>query len=183
MYSQSSVKKLRQHCSWEFLNMSRLLLRSTSNSAEYFMPCALPYATEEQCVPYSSPFWVIRFRKWGIVKEYIPPPVGYLSARDILYIAWWAWATSSLYSILPDEHELPQVCLIIHDCVLNAMYLTEEVLTNVAANTNKNVYVKVSLTRSILFSASVEMVGLAIYVLTIIGQKLLYVWRQTNLNA
>ena len=30
-------------------------INKTPDSAEYFMPCALPYATEEQCVPYSSP--------------------------------------------------------------------------------------------------------------------------------
>ena len=49
----------------------------------YFMPCALVYASDKQCmqcVPRSSLPWVIRFRiRWRKVKDvYIPLPVGYL---------------------------------------------------------------------------------------------------------
>ena len=45
----------------------------------YFMPCALPYASDEQCVPHSSPPWVIRFRiRQGVDYVDIPLPVGYL---------------------------------------------------------------------------------------------------------
>ena len=131
-------------------------INKTPDSAEYFMPCALPYATEEQCVPCSSPPWVIRFRiKQGFVKEYIPPPVGYLpalvvflltrypshfcidSARyqyrnqfkleysggGIVYITE-CYPRLEIFYTLPNK--LPQVCLIIRDCVLNAMSMTEE---------------------------------------------------------
>ena len=45
----------------------------------YFMPCALPYASDDQCVPHSSPPWVIRFRiRQGVENVDIPLPVGYL---------------------------------------------------------------------------------------------------------
>ena len=48
---------------------------------EYFMPCALTYALEEQCVPQESPPWVIKFRiKQGFDHVFIPLPVGYIPA-------------------------------------------------------------------------------------------------------
>ena len=128
-----------------------------NKTPEYFMPCALPYATEEQCgMPCSSPPWVIRFRiKRGFGKEYIPPPVGYLpalvaflltrypyhfcidltshqyrnqikleySGGGIVYITE-CYPRLEIFYTLPNK--LPHVCLIIRDCVLNAMSLTEE---------------------------------------------------------
>ena len=127
-------------------------INKTPDSAEYFMPCALPYATEEQCVPCSSPPWVVRFRiKRGIVKEFIPPPVGYLPALVVFLLTRYPshfYIDSASrqyrnqfeleysgggkvyiierYPQLEVVYELPQFCLIIHDCVLNAMSLTEE---------------------------------------------------------
>ena len=127
-------------------------MNKTPDSAEYFMPCALPYATEEQCVPCTSPPWVIRFRiKRGFVKEYIPPPVGYLPALVVFLLTHYPFhfcidseshqyrnqfeleysGGGKVYIIerypqLEVVYEWPQFCLIIHDCVLNAMYLTEE---------------------------------------------------------
>ena len=74
-------------------------INKTPNWAVYFMPCALPYATEEQCVPCSSPPWVIRFRKRGIVKEYIPPPVGYLPALVVFLLTRHHVILSLRYSI------------------------------------------------------------------------------------
>ena len=57
---------------------------------EYFMPCALTYASAEQCVPQSCsdhPPWVIRFR---ISHEndifFIPLPVGYLPVLVIFLL-------------------------------------------------------------------------------------------------
>ena len=48
------------------------------DQTEYFMPCALPYATE---MPHSSHPWVIRLRvRRGVDEEYVPIPVGYLPA-------------------------------------------------------------------------------------------------------
>ena len=128
-----------------------------NKTPEYFMPCALPYATEEQCgMPCSSPPWVIRFRiKRGIAKEYIPPPVGYLPALVVFLLTRYPFhfcidSASRQYRnqfqlVYSDggivyiterypqleifytlSNKLPQVCLIIRDCVLNAMSLTEE---------------------------------------------------------
>ena len=131
-------------------------INKTPDSAEYFMPCALPYATEEQCVPYSSPPWVIRFRiKRENMKEYIPPPVGYLPALVVFLLTRYPFHFCIDYASRQYRNQfeleysgggmvyiteryprleifytlsskLPQVCLIIRDCVLNAMSLTEE---------------------------------------------------------
>ena len=131
-------------------------INKTPDSAEYFMPCALPYATEEQCVPCSSPPWVIMFRiKRGIEEVDILPPVGYLPAlvvflltrypshfcidsasrqyrnqfelkyRDggLVYITEHYPQLEIFYTLLDAQ---PKYCLIIRNCVLNAMYLTEE---------------------------------------------------------
>ena len=54
------------------------IVAAIDQTSEYFMPCALPYATE---MPHSSHPWVIRLRvKRGVDKEYVPIPVGYLPA-------------------------------------------------------------------------------------------------------
>ena len=49
---------------------------------EYFMPCALDYASKDQCEPQSCseyPPWVVKFRiKQGSYVFFIPLPVGYL---------------------------------------------------------------------------------------------------------
>ena len=52
------------------------IVAAIEQTSEYFMPCALPYATE---MPDSSHPWVIRLRVKREVKEhYVPIPVGYL---------------------------------------------------------------------------------------------------------
>ena len=54
------------------------IVAAIDQTSEYFMPCALPYATE---MPDSSHPWVIRLRvRRGVDKEYVPIPVGYLPA-------------------------------------------------------------------------------------------------------
>ena len=54
---------------------------------EYFMPCALTYALEEQCVPQSPPPWVIKFRvKQGVEDVFIPLPVGYIPALVVFLL-------------------------------------------------------------------------------------------------
>ena len=54
------------------------IVAAIDQTSEYFMPCALPYATE---MPHSSHPWVIRLRvRRGVNKEYVPIPVGYLPA-------------------------------------------------------------------------------------------------------
>ena len=54
------------------------VVAAIEQTSEYFMPCALPYATE---MPDSSHPWVIRLKaRRGVDKEYVPIPVGYLPA-------------------------------------------------------------------------------------------------------
>ena len=54
------------------------IVAAIDQTSEYFMPCALPYATE---MPHSSHPWVIRLRvRRGVDEEYVPIPVGYLPA-------------------------------------------------------------------------------------------------------
>ena len=54
------------------------IVAAIDQTSEYFMPCALPYATE---MPKSSHPWVIRLRvRRGVDEEYVPIPVGYLPA-------------------------------------------------------------------------------------------------------
>ena len=54
---------------------------------EYFMPCVLTYALEEQCVPQSPPPWVIKFRvRQGVEDVFIPLPVGYLPVLVVFLI-------------------------------------------------------------------------------------------------
>ena len=54
------------------------IVAAIDQTSEYFMPCALPYATE---MPRSSYPWVIRLRvRRGVDEEYVPIPVGYLPA-------------------------------------------------------------------------------------------------------
>ena len=54
------------------------IVAAIDQTSEYFMPCALPYATE---MPESSHSWVIRLRvKRGVHAEYVPIPMGYLPA-------------------------------------------------------------------------------------------------------
>ena len=60
------------------------IVAAIDQTSEYFMPCALPYATE---IPHSSHPWVIRLRvKRGIEKEYVPIPVGYLPAILVILL-------------------------------------------------------------------------------------------------
>ena len=54
------------------------VVAAIDQTSEYFLPCALLYATE---MPDSSHPWVIRLRvRRGVDKEYVPIPVGYLPA-------------------------------------------------------------------------------------------------------
>ena len=54
------------------------IVAAIDQTSEYFMPCALPCATE---MSDSSHPWVIRLRvRRGVDKEYVPIPVGYLPA-------------------------------------------------------------------------------------------------------
>ena len=57
----------------------------------YFMPCALAYASDEQCmqcITRFSPPWVIKFRiRQGVEYVYIPLPVGYLPALVVFLLA------------------------------------------------------------------------------------------------
>ena len=55
------------------------IVAAIDQTSEYFMPCALPYATE---MPHSSHPWVIRLRvRRGVDEESdVPIPVGYLPA-------------------------------------------------------------------------------------------------------
>ena len=54
------------------------IVAAIDRTSEYFMPCALPHATE---MPHSSHPLVIRLRvRRGVDKEYVPIPVGYLPA-------------------------------------------------------------------------------------------------------
>ena len=61
-----------------------------NDKPEYFMPCALAYASHEQSEPLScssNPPWVIRFRmKQGTEDVYIPLPVGYLPALVVFLL-------------------------------------------------------------------------------------------------
>ena len=53
------------------------IVAKIDQTSEYFMPCALPYATK---IAHSFQFpWMIRLRaRRGIYQEYVPIPVGYL---------------------------------------------------------------------------------------------------------
>ena len=126
------------------------------NTSEYFMPCVLPYASDEQCVPHPSPPWVIRFRlKLGIEDVYIPVPFGYLPVLTIFLLSH----VQSLFQCcledlqfrnliklrykqggnvyIAERHlqlevyftfcdRLPKDCTVIRGIILNAISLTEE---------------------------------------------------------
>ena len=71
----------------EILEHVKVVAVIDRNECEYFMPCGLEYATEEQCVPHSSFPWVIRFRiKQGTNHVFIPLPVGYLPALIVILL-------------------------------------------------------------------------------------------------
>ena len=54
---------------------------------QYFMPCALTYGLENQCVPQESPPWVIKFRiRQGVEDVFIPLPVGYTPALVVFLL-------------------------------------------------------------------------------------------------
>ena len=126
------------------------------DTSEYIMPCALSYLPSEQCVPDTSPPWVIRFSMTRNIDEiYIPLPVGYLPGLVVILLVHFS---SQFYLNIEDhqfrnliklryrrggsvyivEHhlqlevyftfcnELPGDCAIIRGSVLRAMYLTEE---------------------------------------------------------
>ena len=136
---------------------------SGDDNSEYFMPCALDYASEEQRVPRSCsecPPWVIRFRiKRGNDVLYIPSPVGYLPAlvvflltefpskfstgrdarsrqyRNSINLLYKEGKLGRVYIVechlqlevyFTRAGKLPQECLHIRNCVLEAMRLTEE---------------------------------------------------------
>ena len=62
---------------------------------EYIMPCALSHLPDEQCVPHSSPPWVIRLRIRRRIEEvYIPPPVGYLPALIVFLLTHFSFLFS-----------------------------------------------------------------------------------------
>ena len=69
------------------------IVAAIDQTSEYFMPCALPYATE---MPDSSHPWVIRLKvRRGVDEEYVPIPVGYLPAILVF-----------LLTIFPDHFSL-----------------------------------------------------------------------------
>ena len=133
------------------------IVAAIDQTSEYFMPCALPYATE---MPHSSHPWVIRLRvRRGVDKEYVPIPVGYLPAilvflltmfsghfslnrrqrqyRNVIKLSYKPGGVVCLverhlqlevhYSCY-DHEQLQQECAIIRNHVLESIRLTEEKL-------------------------------------------------------
>ena len=131
------------------------IVAAIDQTSEYFMPCALPYATE---MPHSSHPWVIRLRvRRGVDKEYIPIPVGYLPAILVFLLTMFPDHFSlnrrqrqyrnviKLYYkpggvvCLVERHlqlevhysccdELQRECAIIRNLILESIRLTEEKL-------------------------------------------------------
>ena len=133
------------------------IVAAIDQTSEYFMPCALPYATE---MPHSSHPWVIRLRvRRGVDKEYVPIPVGYLPAilvflltmfpnhfslngrqrqyRNVIKLEYGPGGDVCLverhlqlevhYSGY-DHERLQQECAIIRNHILESIRLTEEKL-------------------------------------------------------
>ena len=134
------------------------IVAAIDQTSEYFMPCALPYATE---MPHSSHPWVIRLRvRRGVDKEYVPIPVGYLPAilvflltmfpdhfslnrrqrqyRNVIELDYEPGGVVCLverhlqlevhYSCSMKHKKLRQECTIIRNHVLESIRLTEEKL-------------------------------------------------------
>ena len=134
------------------------IVAAIDQTSEYFMPCALPYATE---MPHSSHPWVIRLRvRRGVDKEYVPIPVGYLPAilvflltmfpdhfslnrrqrqyRHVIELDYEPGGVVCLverhlqlevhYSCSMKHKKLRQECTIIRNHVLESIRLTEEKL-------------------------------------------------------
>ena len=131
------------------------IVAAIDQTSEYFMPCALPYATE---MPHSSHPWVIRLRvKRGVEEEYVPIPVGYLPAilvflltmfsgrfflnrrqlqyRNVINLCYKPGGDVCLVErhLQLEVHysccdQLQQECAIIRNHVLESMRLTEDKL-------------------------------------------------------
>ena len=131
------------------------IVAAIDQTSEYFMPCALPYATE---MPDSSHPWVIRLRvRRGVNKEYVPIPVGYLPAILVFLLTIFPRHFSlnrdqrQYRNVFKLDYEpggkvclverrlqlevyysccqqLPQECAIIRSQVLKSIHLTEEKL-------------------------------------------------------
>ena len=132
------------------------IVAAIDQTSEYFMPCALPYATE---MPHSSHPWVIRLRvRRGVDEESdVPIPVGYLPAILVFLLTMFSGRFSlirrqrqyrNLFKLrykpggvvcLVERHlqlevhysccdQLQQECAIIRNHVLESIRLTEEKL-------------------------------------------------------
>ena len=131
------------------------IVAAIDQTSEYFMPCALPYATE---IPQSSHPWVIRLRVRREVDEEsdVPIPVGYLPAILVFLLTMFSGRFSlicqrqyrNLFKLrykpggvvcLVERHlqlevhysccdQLQQECAIIRNHVLESIRLTEEKL-------------------------------------------------------
>ena len=131
------------------------IVAAIDQTSEYFMPCALPYATE---MPHSSHPWVIRLRvRRGVDEEYVPIPVGYLPAILVFLLTMFSGRFSLIRRqrqyrnviklcykpggvvCLVERHlqlevhyscceQLQQECAIIRNHVLESIRLTEEKL-------------------------------------------------------
>ena len=131
------------------------IVAAIDQTSEYFMPCALPYATE---MPHSSHPWVIRLRVSRRVDEiYVPIPVGYLPAILVFLLTTFSGRFLLIQSqrqyrnviklhykpggvvCLVERHlqlevhysccdQLQQECAIIRNHVLESIRLTEEKL-------------------------------------------------------
>ena len=131
------------------------IVAAIDQTSEYFMPCALPYATE---MPHSSHPWVIRLRVRREVDEEsdVPIPVGYLPAILVFLLTMFSGRFSlicqrqyrNLFKLrykpggvvsLVERHlqlevhysccgQLQQECAIIRNHVLESIRLTEDKL-------------------------------------------------------
>ena len=132
------------------------IVAAIDQTSEYFMPCALPYAT---VMPHSSHPWVIRLRvRRGVDEESdVPIPVGYLPAILVFLLTMFSGRFSlirrqrqyrNLFKLrykpggvvcLVERHlqlevhysccdQLQQECVIIRNHVLESIRLTEEKL-------------------------------------------------------
>ena len=130
------------------------IVAKIDQTTEYFMPCALPYATKTthsfQCP------WIIRLRaRRGIYEEYVPIPVGYLPTiivflltvfpnkfaqiqkherqyRNMIKLHYNPGGTVCLVEhhlqievYYSELKKLPQQCSTIRDCILESIRLTE----------------------------------------------------------
>ena len=131
------------------------IVAAIDQTSEYFMPCALPYATE---MPHSSHPWVIRLSVNRVVDEiYVPIPVGYLPAILVFLLTTFSGRFLLIQSqrqyrnviklhykpggvvCLVERHlqlevhysccdQLQQECAIIRNHVLESIRLTEDKL-------------------------------------------------------